>query len=86
VPDRLVVQRLDQLEPPGLCERLAYERPRPYRQSIACAWFNGIGGPLAGLLAASTLKLAPDEPPRFDRASLSGGERAGVVPPGAAQS
>ena len=32
VPDRLVVQRLDQLQPPGLGERLAHERTRPDRR------------------------------------------------------
>ena len=79
MPDRLVVQRLDQLQPPGLCERLAHERARPDRKSIACAQFNRVGRPLAGLLAASTVKLAPDEPPRFDRANVRGGERTEVV-------
>ena len=68
VPDRLVVQRFHQLQPPGLCERLAHERSGPDRESIAGAQFNGVGGALAGLLAASAVKLAPDEPPRFDRA------------------
>ncbi len=79
VPDRLVVQRLDQLQPPGLCERLAHERTRPDRESIAGAQFNGVGGALAGLLAAPAVKLAPDEPPRFDRACGWAGQRAEVV-------
>ena len=79
VPDRLVVQRLDELQPPGLCERLAHERTRPDRKSIAGAQFNGVGGPLAGLLAAPAVKLAPDEPPRFDRANGRAGQRAEVV-------
>ena len=55
-------------EPPGLGERLAHERTRPDRKSIAGAQFDRVGGPLARLLAAPTVKLAPYQPPRFDGA------------------
>ncbi len=77
--DRLVVQRLDQLQSSGLCERLTDEWSRTDRQPIARAQFDRVGGALAGFLTPAALKLACDEPPRFHRADLRRGERACVV-------